>query len=1152
MEFHISRKARDKYLFDESLFSSSGNIIFSNFHAVRTFTHAMNARRDLIHFPETAVKAGQINAMGLIDEILHHVVELYREEKHAHVVEDALCYLDEQLGRDAVDSVLQTFADEFPTVDAYRGKIDAGDFLTGETNGTAHREILLEELMMLWLANVNPAFSPYLELFDDTPLKKQTVYPNLINHLKQFFDTQPLFGPDNQNLLDLLRSPAVIQPYSLMDQLNYIREKWGLFLQKYLFQLLSGLDFIKEEQKMVFDGPGPTSVIHFDAAGREDEEAERFSPDRDWMPNLVLMAKCVYVWLDQLSKKYDRSITTLDQIPDEELDALARWGFTGLWLIGLWERSRASRTIKQMCGNPEALASAYSLIDYEIAQDLGGDEAFESLRQRAWNRGIRLAGDMVPNHMGIDSHMIMEHPDWFVQLHHSPYPVYSFNGENLSGNDEIGVFLEDHYYDRSDASVVFKWVNFSTGETRFIYHGNDGTSMPWNDTAQLNYLKPEVREALIQTILNVARKFPIIRFDAAMTITKRHFQRLWFPEPGTGGDIPTRADKGMTREEFNTHMPQEFWREVVDRIAQEAPDTLLLAEAFWLMEGFFVRTLGMHRVYNSAFMNMLKNEENEKFRYSIKNVLEFNPEILKRFVNFMNNPDEDTAIAQFGKGDKYIGVCLMLASLPGLPMFGHGQVEGFTEKYGMEYRKAYWDEQPDQELIERHHRFIFPIVRKRYLYADVTYFLFYDFFLHDGRVNENVFAYSNRSGNERSLVVYHNTFDSTRGWIKTSVAFLAQDKDSGERRLMQKNLGQGLFLRNDPRYFVIFRDHITGLEYIRSSREIHEKGLYAELGAYKYQVFLDFREIEDNDQLHYTNLMEFLGGRGVPSISEALHEFFLQPVHRCFEQLVNPEIFQRLLLARIEEPGEPLNESLLDEIEKKLTDFLTVIQQYAQGRGDTQQIAAALRKELTILLQLPHVEKVLEIKSPEILEFIREDLTVDQRKWYTLLGWLTVHRMGEVVTEDFCERSRSMVDEYIFGRIIAATFHKIGSSELDASRRVALIKILSSHQGWADIQDLDSRQAFSTMKNFLEDNEILGFLKVNRYQGTLWFNKECFEELVGFLYTVSMVIFLADKTYPEAQSEKRFQILDRITRQLLETAYRSEYNISDFMERLKV
>ena len=52
-------------------------------------------------------------------------------------------------------------------------------------------------------------------------------------------------------------------------------------------------------------------------------------------------------------------------------------------------------------------------------------------------------------------------------------------------------------------------------------------------------------------------------------------------------------------------------------------DTLLLAEAFWMMEGYFVRTLGMHRVYNSAFMNMLKNQENAKYINSIKTTLSF-------------------------------------------------------------------------------------------------------------------------------------------------------------------------------------------------------------------------------------------------------------------------------------------------------------------------------------------------------------------------------------------------------------------------------------------------------------------------------------------------------------------------------------------------
>ena len=29
-----------------------------------------------------------------------------------------------------------------------------------------------------------------------------------------------------------------------------------------------------------------------------------------------------------------------------------------------------------------------------------------------------------------------------------------------------------------------------------------------------------------------------------------------------------------------------------------------------------------------------------------------------------------------------------MATMPGLPMFGHGQIEGFAEKYGMEYRRA--------------------------------------------------------------------------------------------------------------------------------------------------------------------------------------------------------------------------------------------------------------------------------------------------------------------------------------------------------------------------------------------------------------------------------------------------------------------------------
>ena len=139
--------------------------------------------------------------------------------------------------------------------------------------------------------------------------------------------------------------------------------------------------------------------------------------------------------------------------------------------------------------------------------------------------------------------------------------------------------------------------------------------MPWNDTAQLDYLNPEVREAVIQTILHVARQFPIIRFDAAMTLARRHIQRLWFPEPGTGGAIPSRAEHGHDHRPRSTSACRTSsgarWSTASPR---RRPDTLLLAEAFWLLEGYFVRTLGMHRVYNSAFMNMLRDEENASYR----------------------------------------------------------------------------------------------------------------------------------------------------------------------------------------------------------------------------------------------------------------------------------------------------------------------------------------------------------------------------------------------------------------------------------------------------------------------------------------------------------------------------------------------------------
>ncbi|MBC8017941.1 MAG: alpha-amylase [Verrucomicrobia bacterium] len=853
------------------------------------------------------VHAGQLNMYATLLKVYHHLIEVVAAEQTPNVLEDALKRSGHDPAGDATALTAGSFVELFPPGGVLPA--EGRQWLHAPASSMSRQRVVLRELLLLSLAAGNPALDSFREILDDRQLAASSpAYPQLIADMELALSHSPLLPNLEMTLAEALRAPILASPDSLSGQIGFIREHWSTLLPAELLEevLISFDILLEEERERGGTGePGPPPVMEFGRAGKragggaggaghaggssvfggyEYPEYEHFSTDADWMSNVVLMAKMVYVWLHQLSKQYARPITRLDQIPDAELDRLSGWGFTGLWLIGIWERSPASQHIKQLCGNPEAIASAYSLYDYEIAADLGGWEALHNLKERAAHRGIRLASDMVPNHTGIYSRWVMQHPDWFVQTDYPPFPTYQFNGENLSCSADAVIQVEDGYWTKTDAAVVFRLIERGTGRIRYIYHGNDGTSIPWNDTAQLNYLIPEVREAVVQTILHVARSFPIIRFDAAMTLAKKHFQRLWFPVRGLGGGIPSRAVHGMSREEFDTVFPTEFWREVVDRVAVEVPGTLLLAEAFWLMEGYFVRTLGMHRVYNSAFMNMLKQEENAKYRQTIKNVLEFNPEVLKRFVNFMNNPDEKTAVEQFGREGKYFGACVLLATMPGLPMFGHGQIEGYHEKYGMEYKQSYWNEEPDGHLTWLHEQRIFPLLRCRGLFSGSEHFVLYDFYAGDS-VNEDVFAYSNRVGEQRGLVLYHNRYATTAGWVRESVAFAAKS-DGDEPQLRRTTLTEALNLGADDQMYYSFQDHTLGLVFLRNSRELSEKGLYAELGEYEFHVFTDFHEIREDAAGTWGRLCTALNGRGVLNLQDELKQLQYAELNAAFRAVL--------------------------------------------------------------------------------------------------------------------------------------------------------------------------------------------------------------------------------------------------------------------------
>lgn len=1108
--FHVSKESRIKYTLEENLFALKGNIIIQDFPTARLVSEKINSvRREEGRF-ELQVTPGQINALGLLHEIFHLLIRRYEENTNVGVFKNSIDYLKNNLTETELDKTLLKFVEEFPPIPVYQNKIKAIDYLKGKTENKENREIILEELIILNLENINPATHQLKELYNDEKLAKETKYKDIIEQAEIFFENEPKIG--GFNLISFLRKPIIQSPYNIEEQLDFIRSNWIDFIdEKVLTKILKGKDLIHEDYKLFVQhgggekGTPPVPSYEFDqqyfaslktkmAEGKKlspeeyeyyQLEVKRFTDDLDWMPRVVMIAKNAFVWLFQLSQKYGREIKTLDQIPDEELDRLAKWNFTALWLIGIWERSSASRKIKQMMGNPEAASSAYSLYDYVIANELGGESAFENLKARAWQRGVRLSSDMVPNHTGIYSKWVTEKPEYFIQQKNPPYPNYKFTGTNLSDDNRVEVRIEDQYYSRTDAAVVFERLDKFTGERTYIYHGNDGTNMPWNDTAQLDLMKPEVRESLIQTIMHVARKTPIIRFDAAMTLAKKHYQRLWFPIPGSGGAIPSRADHAMTRPQFDAIMPEEFWREVVDRINAEMPSTLLLAEAFWLMEGYFVRTLGMHRVYNSAFMHMFMKEENEKYKLLIKNTLAFNPEILKRYVNFMSNPDEETAINQFGKGDKYFGVATMLVTLPGLPMFAHGQLEGFSEKYGMEYKRSYYTEFIDEHLVWLHEKEIFPLTKKRYLFSQVNNFDLYDFIDPTNNVNENVFAFTNRSGDEVALVIYNNSYSEAIGKINYSC-----EKSFGEEgRTRTTSIDKALNINSSYGHYYIFRDYIKQLEYIVSGTEISSNGFSFHLTAYQRKVLLDFREVYDVDG-RYKNLYEQLNGRGVESIQRAIGEMNLAPFHNSLTHFCTSIKFSKLILAL-----DYKNESEV-EVPKFDDELLRIINTLEQVSSKPISKEILLNSIQNDILNVDQFNKLFsEIssssKSPkwikELNQILHDEDDVVRKK---IFSFLLLNKILFKILKSISDLNINykIFDELLLWKPLFEIFGFLRYE--DTGKFYELSKLLYNN-------NFDLVEENNFLGILLSDELSLKFIQVNEYQGTKYFNKERIELLLN-------------------------------------------------------
>jgi len=352
--------------------------------------------------------------MGLIDEVSHFLVAQYRRNRDPQVTQAALDWFAARVGEDNVDKLLRTFVQEFPNVAVYRGETTIDEWLQGSSDGLAHREAVLEELMLLWLANQNPAFRSFPRALRRYEARRKHGLQAGHCGARQLFRHPPRHRHGSRqsprppprthgSLARLAQRPARLDSRKLVavsrrkpPQSSPRRRR------SQEEESPSGCASIPARVTVttIPSATRTTPMSPTSAVTPATSNTSASSPDQDWMPNVVMIAKSTYVWLAQLSRQYGRAIERLDQIPDEALETLAHRGLNALWLIGVWERSRASQAIKRMRGSrtpsPPPIPSSNTTSPATSAATTP-----TTISASAPPRyGIRLASDMVPKPHG--------------------------------------------------------------------------------------------------------------------------------------------------------------------------------------------------------------------------------------------------------------------------------------------------------------------------------------------------------------------------------------------------------------------------------------------------------------------------------------------------------------------------------------------------------------------------------------------------------------------------------------------------------------------------------------------------------------------------------------------------------------------------------
>ena len=168
---------------------------------------------------------------------------------------------------------------------------------------------------------------------------------------------------------------------------------------------------------------------------------------------------------------------------------------------------------------------------------------------------------------------------------------------------------------------------------------------------QLNAFVPALRAAAADTLASIAEQCDGIRCDMAMLMTSQVFARTWGrhagPAPG-----------------------QELWPEVLGLLRGRHPGTVLIAEAYWDLEGL-LQQQGFDFCYDKRLYDRITGGDPAGVRDHLRAGLDYQSRLLR----FLENHDEPR-IASLLPVAAERAAAVTVATLPGSTLWHEGQFEG--------------------------------------------------------------------------------------------------------------------------------------------------------------------------------------------------------------------------------------------------------------------------------------------------------------------------------------------------------------------------------------------------------------------------------------------------------------------------------------------